>query len=219
MKTLITVVLITIVSCTLVQAGEYASGITAKGIKVGFGLNTMSTSVNEFENEESMAGGYIGAFLTYGLSPRVSIEMELAFVSRGAGASLFGSREWRYNYIEVPVLFRYSLTEQSRLTPYLYFGPAVSFLTAANFKSSLFSHTIYTEDAANSPGFSLVFGGEVDYGRFMLDVRYVLGLTNNYDPTEWNRVVDATSTTDIFHMSSDDYMKNRSVTFLLGFKI
>jgi hypothetical protein len=200
------------------QAEEYVSGVTGYGAKFGFGLATIGTSMDVFDDEESFAGGTFGVFLDYGLSPRLSLRPELLFVAKGAGGSFLRGRSWRHDYLEIPILLKYHLSENGRLKPNVYAGPAVAFLLSGEFRSSILSEDRDTGDAMKSTDLSIVFGGAVDYKRFSFDVRYTIGMGNVYDPADWNRLLNARETSDLYHMKSDDYMKNRFLSFTLEYR-
>jgi hypothetical protein len=215
----ISVILLTLlILVSLAQAEPRIPGVTGMGVKLGFGYATIGTSVNEFADEDSFAGGTFGGFVTYSLTPELSLQPELLFVAKGSGGSFFRGRSWRHNYLEFPVLMRYSLSQNGTLKPSLFIGPAVAFLLSSDFKSSFIGHTIDTKDAMNGTDLSIVLGGALDYRHFSLDIRYDLGLVNVYDPAKWNQLVGAQDPVDIYHMTQNDSIKNRFFSFALCYR-
>lgn len=210
--------LVALFAATLVHAQNTIPGVGGYGIKAGFGLATISTTVSEFEDYDSYAGGTLGVFVTYDFTPTVSLQTELLFVAKGAGGEFLRGRSWRHNYIEVPMLLKYCLVSERTFKPSLLFGPALSLLTSAEFKSSIISEDRDTKDAAGSVDVGIAFGGMVEYKHLALDVRYTVGMLNVYDPDKWNDVVDAQDPMDIYHMADDDYIKNRVLSFTLGYR-
>ena len=202
----------------LAQAETFVPGVTGYGIKGGFGNATIGSSVQEFDDEDSFAGGTFGAFMTYNISPSIAIQTELLFVAKGAGGWFLRGRSWRHDYLEIPVLVKYSLMPQKKLKPYLFIGPAGAYLLSAEFKSSFLGDTFDTGDAVKSTDFSIIFGGALEYRHFSFDVRYELGLVNVMDPDEWNTILDAGDPLDTYHMNSNDDIKNRYLAFTLCYR-
>ena len=216
LMSIISLTLLVLVSLT--QAETSSPGVTGVGIKLGFGYATINTTVDEFEDKESFAGGTFGAFMTYNLTPAVSMQPELLFVAKGAGGSFIRGRSWRHDYLEIPVLVKYCLVQNGNIKPSLFIGPAMALLLSAEFKSSVIGETVDTKDAMKSTDFSFVLGGAFEYRHFSLDIRYDLGMVNVYNPEEWNRILEAEEPWDIFHMAEDDSIKNRFLSFVLCYK-
>ncbi len=218
MKPFLAALSILLVLCLSVQAEGKIPGISGKGIKLGLGFSTLSTSIDEFEGYDSYAGPVIGVFLTYNLTPEVALQPELIYVEKGAGGGILGGRRWRHNYLEVPVVLKYCLSVNGKLKPSVYLGPAMSILMSADFRGSVISDVIDTKNAMKGFDVGIAIGGAVDYRHLVFDIRYTVGMVNAYDPAEWNRLLEAEDPADIYHMITDDYMKNRCLAFTLGYR-
>ena len=166
---LIAIILSALLTCGVcATAEEYVKGITGKGIRLGGGWRSLSTNSDAFE--EGSSGGFMaGVFVTYNLSPKAAIQPELVYAEKGGATSnLFYSAGLESNYLELPVLFKYTLTPPRRLTPSLFVGPAVSTLLSANLFSHLFfgdeEHDI--KDGLKSMDVSVVLGGDLEFESF-----------------------------------------------------
>ena len=132
-------------------------------------------------------GWIVGAFAALQVSPSFAIQPELSYVHKGAkNEDSGGTSSLRLPYLEVPVLFKLGIPAKgtSTVSPHIYAGPAVGFRTGCKIKvaSGTSSTTTSCDDAADPPqvkrtDFGLTFGGGVEIGRAMIDVRYDLGLT------------------------------------------
>jgi len=218
MKTIAKATLILFVLCALAHAGDNVTGVKGVGIKLGFGYATLSADIDNLFDRDSFGSGTFGAYLNYGLSPKLSLQPELLFVAKGEGGSFLRGRSWRHDYLEVPVLLKYCLLCDSKLKPSVYIGTAFSFLLSSEFKSSMFTDTKDTKDAMKSLDLSFVIGGAIDYRRFSLDIRYTIGMVDTYDAAEWNELVDAEDSSDLYYMPSGESVKNRYLSFTLGYR-
>jgi len=233
MKTIVIAMLLALATGGLAQDGENITGITGAGVKLGVAWASMNTNDDEF-NAGSAGGLTGGAFLTYGLAPKLAIQPELLYVAKGSSeADLFGSSGFDCGYLELPVLLKYNLYDKGRMKPGLYLGPAVSALLFADLFSEGFinDYSYDVKDGMKSFDASFVVGGEVEFGsskqvKFSIDVRYSLGLTNTVDPTKWNegrKIVDE-GDWGPFHWIDYDrpllednvYAKNRVFSIMMG---
>jgi hypothetical protein len=140
----------------------------------------------------------VGGFVGFRLTPGFAIQPEALYVQKGAkttqsdpGGTITG--KIKVPYFEIPVLAKLSIPVKGAgiVSPHAYAGPALAFKTGCHVKATQGS-TSYSDrcDAANidlrikSTDFSLVFGGGVDIGRAMVDVRYDLGLSKIGDSSD-----------------------------------
>ncbi len=92
--------------------------------------------------------------------------------------------EIRVNYIAIPVLGRVNLKASDAAMVHLYLGPMFGFKTNAETKetATINGQTMSMTDTDDSDVegtvVDLTFGGQVDFHRFLVDLRYNLGLTN-----------------------------------------
>jgi hypothetical protein len=107
---------------------------------------------------------------------------KLEFSDTTAGATL--AQDVRIDYILLPVLGRVNLKASRDVLVHLYLGPQFGFKTGFQSKETLtvggVSTTTTNNDDGNIKGHNvdLAFGGQVDFSRFLVDIRYSLGLTN-----------------------------------------
>ncbi|HEV8357723.1 MAG TPA: porin family protein [Gemmatimonadales bacterium] len=143
-------------------------------------------------------GWIVGAFAALHLSPSFAIQPELSYVHKGAKIVETGTTgTLRLPYVGVPVLLKFGIPAKgsSILSPHVYAGPAVGFRTGCKARVSDGTTTVTRNcDEGTDPtevkrtDFSLTFGGGVDVGRAIIDLRYDLGLTRIDGSTENNDI-------------------------------
>lgn len=235
MKLFVTTLITLLLLSLNVQAEERTPGIAGKGIKLGGAWASLNT--NDSVIESGTSGGFTaGLYFTYSLSPKLAVQPELLYVAKGsANANFLYSTGFDCGYLEVPVLLKYNLSDKGRLKPSLFMGPAVSTLLSAE----LFSHGFFTnheydvKDGMKTLDLSIIVGGELELRsaravKFLVDVRYSLGLMNAIDPTKWNagrRVVDEGDFGPIHWvdydrplLAEDTNAKNRVLSFMIGIR-
>lgn len=192
-------------------------GVTAKGLKIGFGFADISTEYSELNDlVDSRVGFNGGAFLTYSINRRFAVQPELLYVSKGAGKSaLFFSVTWSIDYLEVPVLAKFDLKPNGPLHPNLLAGPALGILLSSKFH--IFGDSYDVADGLKSTDLGFVFGGELDYRHITLDVRYTLGLVNTIDAAKINKLTGA-QPNDLYYLEGDPTSKNTNLAFMLGYR-
>lgn len=190
-----------------------APGVHA-GVALGVrgGLSVSGISGDDPPAPRSKLGIGVGSFLTIGLSDRFTLQPEVLFVSKGASwgeseatdanGSIIGTTETLtvLDYIEIPVLLRWSLPVGGALRPVLFAGPAAAFevgermaLTGALERDE---DTDALEDfdvgAAAGAGVEMIGFG----GIWSLEGRYTAGLRSLakdgsawQDPRNWNVLV------------------------------
>ena len=136
-------------------------------------------------------GFAVGGFVALQLTPSFSIEPEALYIQKGAKETVTSNTgpitgKIKVPYVEFPVLAKLRIPAKggSIVSPHLYAGPALAFKAGCHAKFSQGSTSISDScDATTlniklkSTDFSLAFGGGVDVGRAIVDVRYDLGLT------------------------------------------
>lgn len=201
MRMVVRIAVVTLVLGLMGGLSVQASGITGKGIKLGAAWGSLSTNQEEFD--AGTAGGFTGGvFLTYSLSPKVSLQPELMYVSKGTGSgNPFGDAGFDFDYIELPVLLKYNLSPSTRLIPSVFAGPAGGMLISAEIYHDGFFFENYRNDVSDgmkSVDLSIVIGGEIEFQstkrvHVVVDFRYTFGLVNVVDPQAWNdgrKIVD-----------------------------
>lgn len=149
----------------------------------------------------SYTGFGVGGFVGLQLTPGFAIEPEALYVQKGAktstadpGGEIIG--KIKVPYFEVPVLakLRMPVKGSSIVSPHVYAGPALAFKSGCHAKFTQGSNSLSggCDDSGidvklKSTDFSVVFGGGVDIGRAIVDVRYDLGLSKIGDNSSGTR--------------------------------
>jgi Outer membrane protein beta-barrel domain len=152
-------------------------GVSAQwrfGVKAGYNLSDISISGNNVASSSSSISGFnIGLLVKIPLCHHFSLQPELMY--SGQGASLTDtSAQLRYNYINVPVLFKY----QHGSGLFAETGPQLGFLVSANLTGS--GKDADVTSSTQPSDFSWVFGigYKVPKKRMGADLRYNLGISN-----------------------------------------
>ncbi|NOS94292.1 MAG: PorT family protein [Cyclobacteriaceae bacterium] len=128
-----------------------------------------STSVSS----DSRVGLMLGTYLTVMTSDKFGIQPELVYSSFGGSASISGQTvSDSFNYLSVPVLLRYNLSENFNI----HAGPQLGILLSAT--SSAGSNSVDIKDQVNGVDFGGAFGLGADFGSFNAGARYYLGFSN-----------------------------------------
>ena len=153
------------------------------------GLNISSWAGDETEDYDSRTSFHLGATAEIAISDVFSVQPELLFSSQGVKAEFSDSgvsseNSLVTNYIQIPVMAKYYVTEGLSLEA----GPQIGFLMSANSEGSLTfdgETESYDEDVKelfNSVDFGLNIGAgyKLDSG-LNFALRYNLGLSNILD--------------------------------------
>lgn len=81
--------------------------------------------------------------------------------------------KYQFNYVSLPVMLRYNITENFNLQA----GPQLGFLMSA--KVSDGDNSIDIKDGFKGIDFGAGFGAGVDFGKFNAGIRYYLGLSKH----------------------------------------
>ena len=136
------------------------------GIKLGFNYADITNS-----GGSPIVSYHLGIFLKYKISDKTGIQPELLF--SGQGVKVYNG-EFYFNYINVPLLFKYYATKKLNLE----IGPQLCFLNSAESKAFGGNKTVDVSNRINYNDYSLVFGGCYDVDKnISIDLRYNLGLT------------------------------------------
>jgi hypothetical protein len=159
----------------------FAAPVQAQTVEFGLkgGLN-LATGGDSDAGVDAERGARVvaGGFLAFALTPRLWLQPELLYSSRGIEwAGGFGPHSFKQDYLEVPVLARFDIPiEGSALRPSLFAGPALAFEVRCTTRETTCSDFGLE---TKSPDTRLVLGGglglERNGMRFGLEVRYTLG--------------------------------------------
>jgi len=173
------------------------------GIKGGFNISDFSGDADSGFGETSAKLGFIaGTFYNFQAHNNIYVSLEAYLSQKGAQATTGAFRDkMKLIYLELPVLFSYKFNPGGNTNPVVYAGPEVELLIHAS--RSTVSESISANDEIMNFDAGMVVGTGVELktekGKFLAEVRYAIGLTN----------IDDTG--------NDTTMKNRSLTFLIGY--
>lgn len=185
-----------VLSVALFASQAQAQGVTY-GLKAGLNLADVAfkTSETDMPDFKSQMGFVEGIFVNFKLGP-VTIQPELLYSQRGTkwneytGEDAVVTGHMRLNYIEVPVLVKYSFLS-GPAKPFILAGPSIAFLMKSAWgidvdytdpASMDYNYAYDFKDYLKKTDFAGVFGIGVDYKlpKFVvsLEARYYLGFTN-----------------------------------------
>lgn len=173
---------VTALSIGVLMTGSAEAERVGGGFKLGMNIATLSGEEADAADAESITGLIAGGYLQIELNDRFALQPELLFSRDGAKGDTLGLEGTvTLDYIEVPVLLRYSLGHAGRFTQRLFFGPSIRGRLSAEAEAD--NGAVRGLDTLVRPfDFGLVFGADLGIllGRpeFTFEVRYLLGLTN-----------------------------------------
>ncbi len=184
-----------------------------KGVKTGLNISKFGGDFYGYTTELKV-GFCIGGFLQFPLSDALKIQPELLWTQKGAEIDLIlletsspeiTTQPLRVNldYLEIPVLVKYTLGSENRMRPIFYIGPAMG-IKLNSYASMNGEDYKLADDGFKGTDFGLIFGlgGSLKRGsdhEMTLEVRYNLGLSS-IDNTEENAGI-----------------KNQNFSFMIGY--
>ena len=151
------------------------TGLTAKGFKVGLNMANLTGDIDGNAMKMGIAGG---VFMTYTFSPGVAMQPEVMYVMHGTKED-GGDGKIKLDYIDVPILFKYSFPTEGNFKPNLFAGPMVGLLMSAKMDDN------DIKDGMKDINFGAAFGigatMQMETMAVTMDARYTLGLTNTLD--------------------------------------
>ena len=171
------------------------------------GMNAASIKVTPEVSSETYSGRAafaLGVVVDRQLMDNLDLHMQALYLQKGAKVGDVGfSAAFKVNYIELPVMLRYSPPLDLPLMPYAMAGPSVGLLAKAkyDYDDGEQNATDETRNIDFSAGFGL--GVQIPEGDRMLfaEVRYLLGFVN------------------INNQTDESTVKNRGFQFLVGMTI
>ena len=201
---------------SVLTAGSAAAQTVTAGVKIGVGLTSIPDAGQVFDQvsnvdsvDVSTKMGIIGGgFVQFALSDRFSLQPEMLFAAKGVKLDIaenMGNVKASINYLELPLLARYTRSLNDTLRGYLMGGPAFSVQigTSASFEGGQGGTDLNIDPAIASRDFGLVIGGGLERDRFLLEARYNFGLTD-------------IATDFFFH---EDSLRNRAFSVLVGIRV
>lgn len=202
----------------LIPARATAQGVTY-GVKGGLNVSnvtlTFPVSPGVTVSPKSKNGVIIGGFVGKDFNEKGGILVEFLFAQGGSkveftdGVDLF-SDDIRVSYFEIPFLGRANFKASDQVTVHVFGGPVFAFKTSLSEKLSLNGVETPVEPGdefdAKGQNVGITLGGQVDIGRFLVDLRYMWGLMN----------IDATSSNTT---TGEPEVKTREFSVMFGVKL
>jgi len=182
-------ILFVILTLTLLAGTATAQDAVKTGAKGG--LNFATISSGDFDTR---TGFVIGGFAKFGIpdSP-LSIQPEALYSQQGGEQ---GGNQVRIDYLQVPVLFKFAMSQAGTIEPNLFAGPYAGYRLIAE-EDEGFLLGSNTENRTEDVDYGFAFGGgldiEVGDSIFTMDARYNLGMADVFtDQSGKNRVFSIT---------------------------
>jgi hypothetical protein len=202
-------------ACLMAAASAAAQNVTA-GVKAGFVLNSIPDAgqvIDQITGVESVDvsakfGLTGGGFVQFAFNEGFSLQPEMLFVMKGVNLDLAdnaGSASAKVNYLELPLFVRFDRTLNDTLRGFVMAGPSfgVKVGTGGTLDGVQGTSDFDIDPAIGSRDFGLAFAGGLEWEKFLVEARYVLGLTD--------------IATDIyFH---EDELRNRSFSIMVGLRL
>jgi opacity protein-like surface antigen len=181
-----------IVVAMTVLAGGVASAQeqpAAVGVKAGMNFANLNFEGDGATVNLDQRKGFVGGlFVVWPATSRVALQTEALYSQKGAQMEEEGaSAKIKLDYVDVPVLARFSSPVSGGTSFHVFAGPSFNFRVSAKAESS-FEDEDESEDIDDDvERFDLGFvaGAGLEFGRFVVDGRYTWGLSNiNKDESE-----------------------------------
>ena len=206
-------------------ASSSAAGELSYGVNVGALMSNVTGTPEGWQDETSyrttMTGGFV---LNYAYNESFSLQPEIVYASKGFVGHPWES-DWfdvdataSFDYIEIPVLARYSFMPAKKFRPCVLAGASLSYCMASELEVSQWpgSVTVDISSLTHTTDFGLIlgagFGYEAGPGTLTFDVRYQNCFTNVVTTGDFE-INGSTQTIDV-----DDF-KNYGFAFLVGYRI
>lgn len=162
---------------------EAAGQVDGVGLKAGWNITTLTGEMAEAANVESINGLLAGGFVRFEIAKGFSLQPELLFSRKGAEGDTLGIRGTvTLNYIEIPVLLRYTIPVDFSYVPTVFAGPAFSGRLSANAEATVWGRAFTTSitDEVKSSDTGIVLGFEIAFPgnprRITFEGRFTQGL-------------------------------------------
>jgi hypothetical protein len=185
-------VLVSVLSAIVLSASAPCAfaGETTFGIKAGLSFSSAAGGPDYWDDSiEWKTGMTAGAFLNHALSENFSLQPEFIYTQKGFGSALLEDLldiglTFSIDYVEIPVLAKYTFSAGKNFRPALYAGPSFAYCLGSelSFSWGIFSGDIDFSSLTHTTDFLIVLGGGFDYaaggGTLVVDARFTYGFTN-----------------------------------------
>jgi len=171
---------------TAAAAGELSFG--AKGGIYSANITTVPLGWDDTAFKNGWVGG---AFANYAFTKNFSVQPEFLYTMKGCEGEImflpFGALKFtgEYNYLDIPILAKYSIPTESGFCTSFFIGPDVGILLSADMKlegeqfGQQVNGSFDMKDVMSSADFGFVFGFGFAYGigggNILVDGRFNLG--------------------------------------------
>ena len=182
---------------TIVGAGTASAQEVGYGARAGISLADLAVDPDTGADSTFKLGLVAGGFVSWPLGDNLSIEPEVLFTQKGQKVDALGvSGKVTINYLEVPISAKYAFGQPGGRRFFVLGGPSIGFKLSAE-ASATFGGEEFDDDideAIETVDFGVTAGAGMSFGRFSVDGRYTLGLSNlnvnqDLDGTAKNRVI------------------------------
>ena len=150
------------------------------GIKGGVNMSNLYSDSDDINDENALWGFNAGVFAAFPIADNVFIQPEILFSTKGAEldydiSGVEGTNKFKLNYIEVPLLIRFNLTENFNI----HVGGYASYLVSAKLSGDgdvEFDEELDADDFERFDA-GLSAGVGVDFNPISIGLRYNYGLT------------------------------------------
>jgi hypothetical protein len=223
----IVIAFVMLMASTPVAAAPFVSF----GVKGGI-YTSNTTEVPTGWPETAFRNGFAGGvYMDYAFNRSFSLQPEILYVTKGLDGGLERTGydlnyTARFDYIQVPILAKFTIAGKSRFSPYFFAGPDVGINIGADMDLE-FTDTRTGESASGSSDWSDVmntmevcfsFGLGCRYaiglGGITADARFDFGLTNVYSGGEVTTEFEGSSFTETVNPGNS---KNLGFALLVGY--
>jgi len=165
---------------------------------------SQDAKISADDRSNSSAGLMVGAQIRRALTRMLELQLEGLFTQKGNGLiNKADNVEDRItiNYIEVPLLARVNVLQSGENTLSIHGGPAFAFRTGSEEKNN--GRKVGAPLKLKTFDMGLAIGAQVEQNKFLLGVRYTMGLSNIF--------------ADDAALYGVSVMKNRAVTLFAGY--
>jgi hypothetical protein len=178
------------------------------GLKAGVSFSNVAWSDDD-GTEKALVRPTFGGFALIPLTPMLSLQPEVNYLVTGEWwSSTLGNDVEAFTYLHIPVLLRARLMKEGKFIPVVFAGPAISFLLSAKEDGDNVKEFFKDVDF----GLDFGVGAETALGdkiKGMIDLRFYLGLSNNYSAPA--------ITAEVLPMAISSFtMYNRALSLTLG---
>lgn len=154
------------------------------GIKGGVNMSNLYSDSDDINDENALWGFNAGVFAAFPIADNVFIQPEILYTTKGAeldyeSDAITGAAKFKLNYIEVPLLVRFNLTENFNI----HVGGYASYLVNAKLTNETengddfeFDEELDADDFERFDA-GLSAGVGVDFNPISIGLRYNYGLT------------------------------------------